>query len=232
LAALAFKVTTDEHGSLTFVRLYNGRLATGDVMLNATTGKRERVARIYEVHANKKEERQHAEAGDIVALAGLKATTTGDSLTDPAHPLVLERIVAPEPVLAVAIEPPKQADQNQLQKGLQVLLQEDPSLHLQHDAESGQLILSGMGELQLEVTLEKLRERFGVRVAVGQPQVAYRETITQAATVTWLHKKQSGGPGQYAEVQLQLQPLPAGSGLVFASQISGGVIPRRCCWSR
>lgn len=226
LAALAFKVNADEHGSLTFVRLYQGRMEPGDMVLNNTTGKRERVARLYEMHADKKQERPFAVAGDIVALAGLKATTTGDTLSDQAHPLVLERISVPEPVLAVAIEPPKASDQNQLQKGLQILLQEDPSLHLQQDSESGQMILSGMGELQLEVSLEKLRERFGISVHVGQPRVAYRETITQPATVNYLHKKQSGGPGQYAEVQLLVQPLAQGSGVLFESRIVGGAIPR------
>ncbi|MDN3576483.1 elongation factor G [Chitinimonas viridis] len=226
LAALAFKVQHDDHGMLTFTRLYRGRLAVGDMVLNATNGKRERIARLYEMHANRKVERNFAIAGDIVAIAGLKATVTGDTLTALAHPLVLERIDTPEPVIDVAVEPRTQADQQNLLKGLQALLSEDPSLHLKQDHETGQTVLSGMGELQLEVTLEKLRSRFKVEVNVGQPQVAYRETITQAATVRHMHKKQTGGPGQYAEVELLVEPLPHGSGLVFGHQLTGGAIPR------
>ncbi|QNM94836.1 elongation factor G [Chitinimonas koreensis] len=226
LAALAFKVVHDEHGTLTFVRIYRGSLAAGDSVLNASNGRRERVSRLYEMHADKKQERQRAVAGDIVALAGLKATATGETLSDPAHPLQLERIVAPEPVIDVAVEPRSQADQQGLLKGLQVLVQEDPSLRLRQDPESGQTLLSGMGELQLEVTLEKLRSRFHVEVATGRPQVAYRETIAAAAEVRHLHRKQSGGPGQYAEVVIALEPLARGEGVVFDSRIVGGAVPR------
>lgn len=226
LAALAFKVTHDDHGMLTFVRVYRGKLAAGDTLLNANTGRRERVSHIYEMHADKKQERELAVAGDIVALSGLKATVTGETLTDPAHPIVLERIFAPEPVIDVAIEPRTQADQQGMLKGLQVLVQEDPSLRLRMDPESGQTLLSGMGELQLEVTLEKLRSRYRVEVAVGKPQVAYRETITRAAEVRHLHKKQTGGPGQYAEVQLRFEPLARGEGVQFDNQVTGGAIPR------
>ncbi|HSC80890.1 MAG TPA: elongation factor G [Chitinolyticbacter sp.] len=226
LVALAFKVVQDDHGALTFVRLYRGRLAVGDSVLNTTSGKRERIARLYEMHADRKRERELAVAGDIVAVVGLKTTVTGDTLTDPAHPLVLERIDAPEPVIDIAIEPRTQADQQHLSHGLQALLQEDPSLRLRHDADAGQTILSGMGELQLEVTLEKLRTRFKVEVHTGRPQVAYRETITRSATVQHVHKKQTGGPGQFAVLTLQLEPLPQGEGVQFESRITGGAIPR------
>ena len=231
LAAFAFKVVSDEHGAMTFVRVYRGRLRAGDAVLNTTTGRTERAARLYEVHADKREERDELQAGDIAAIVGLKETLTGHTLTANtpaarAHPLVLERIVVPEPVIDIAIEPRTQEDSQQLGKALASLTREDPSLRVTHDAESGQTILSGMGELQLEVTLEKLRARHHVEVSSGRPQVAYRETIARAARVTHLHKKQSGGPGQFAEVTLELVPLERGEGVRFRSEIVGGAIPR------
>lgn len=225
-AALAFKVVHDDHGALTFVRIYRGRLEAGSAVLNTVTGKRERISRIYEMHANRKQDIASARAGDIVAVSGLRATTTGQTLSDPAHPLVLEEIVAPEPVIEIAVEPKTQADQQNLLKGLHVLAQEDPSLHLRQDAETGQTLLSGMGELQLEVTLEKLRTRYKVDVNVGKPQVAYRETLQSETQVRHVHKKQSGGPGQFAEVALRVEPLERGAGIVFESRITGGAIPR------
>lgn len=225
-SALAFKVVTDDHGAKVFVRVYGGRLGRGDVVLNTSTGKTERVSRLYEVHADKHIERDELVAGDIAAVVGLKDTLTGHTLSDPAHPVVLEQISVPEPVIHVAIEPKASADQQGLSKALQSLLREDPSLRLQHDAESGQTILSGMGELQLEVSIEKLRARYGVNVAVGRPQVAYRETIARSAEVAHVHKKQSGGPGQFAEVRLLLEPLPRGEGIRFESHIVGGAVPR------
>ncbi|CAN7454440.1 elongation factor G [Acidovorax sp. LjRoot74] len=225
-SALAFKVVTDDHGAKVFVRVYGGRLGRGDVVLNTSTGKTERVSRLYEVHADKHIERDELVAGDIAAVVGLKDTLTGHTLSDPAHPVVLEQISVPEPVIHVAIEPKASADQQGLSKALQSLLREDPSLRLQHDAESGQTILSGMGELQLEVSIEKLRARHGVNVSVGRPQVAYRETIARSAEVTYVHKKQSGGPGQYAEVKLLLEPLPRGEGIRIENRIVGGAVPR------
>ncbi|MBD9392554.1 elongation factor G [Acidovorax sp. ACV01] len=224
--ALAFKVVTDDHGAKVFVRVYAGRLARGDVVLNTSTGKTERVSRLYEVHADKHIERDELVAGDIAAVVGLKDTLTGHTLSDPAHPVVLEQISVPEPVIHVAIEPKASADQQGLSKALQSLLREDPSLRLQHDAESGQTILSGMGELQLEVSIEKLRARHGVNVSVGRPQVAYRETISKSVEVHHVHKKQSGGPGQFAEVRLLLEPLPRGEGIRFDNRIVGGAVPR------
>lgn len=231
LAALAFKVVADEHGAMTFVRVYRGRLAPGDAVLNTNTGRTERVSRLYEVHADKHEERTSLQAGDIAAIVGLKDTLTGHTLTANtpaarANPLVLEQISIPEPVIDISVEPKTQADSQQLGKALHALVKEDPSLRVSHDAESGQTILSGMGELQLEVTLEKLRTRHRVEVSAGRPQVAYRETISQAARVTHMHKKQSGGPGQYAEVTLELVPLARGEGIRFRSEVVGGAIPR------
>lgn len=231
LAALAFKVVTDDHGTMTFVRVYRGRLNAGDTVLNTSTGRTERVSRLYEVHADKLQDRGQLQAGDIAAVVGLKETLTGHTLTgngpsDRAHPLVLEQISIPAPVIDVAIEPRTQADQQQLGKALHALLKEDPSLQVRQDVESGQTILSGMGELQLEVTVEKLRARHRVEVLVGRPQVAYRETIAQAAELTYLHKKQSGGPGQFAQVSLRVTPLQRGEGIRFANEIVGGAIPR------
>lgn len=225
-SALAFKVVTDDHGAKVFVRVYSGRLGRGDVVLNASTGKTERVTRIYEVHADDHIERDELVAGDIAAVVGLKDTLTGHTLSDPSHPVVLEEISVPEPVIHVAIEPKASGDQQGLSKALQALLREDPSLRLQHDAESGQTILSGMGELQLEVSVEKLRARHGVQVSVGRPQVAYRETISRSVEVNHVHKKQTGGPGQFAEVKLRLEPLPRGEGIRFESRIVGGAVPR------
>lgn len=226
LSALAFKLVADEHGSMVFVRVYSGRMRVGDSVLNANTSKKERIARIYEVHADQRQERQEIVAGDIAAIVGLKDTLTGHTLCAPTHPVVLEHIVVPEPVIDVAIEPKSRVDQQSLGKALHLLSREDPSLRVQQDAESGQIILSGMGELQLEVSLEKLRSRFGVEVSVGQPEVAYRETISQEAKVQYVHKKQSGGPGQFADITLKVSPLPRGEGIRFESQITGGAIPR------
>ncbi|MDP9914440.1 elongation factor G [Variovorax boronicumulans] len=225
-AALAFKVVTDDHGAMVFVRVYGGRLRRGDTMLNASTGRSERAARLYEVQADDRIERDELVAGDIAAIVGLKDTLTGHTLCDRNHPVHLEEISVPEPVIHVAIEPKAKADQAGLSKALQAMLREDPSLQLRQDAESGQTILSGMGELQLEVSVEKLRAKYGVEVSVGRPQVAYRETITQEVEVNHVHKKQTGGPGQFAELRLRLAPTARGEGIAFESQVVGGVIPR------
>jgi elongation factor G len=225
-AALAFKLVADDHGAKVFVRVYRGKLKRGDSVLNASTGRHERVARLYEVHADDHVEREELVAGDIAAIVGLKDTLTGHTLCDPAHPLHLEEISVPEPVIDVAIEPKTRDDLQGLSKALHALLREDPSLHMRQDAESGQTILSGMGELQLEVSIEKLRARHGVEVLVGRPQVAYRETITRAVEVHHLHKKQSGGPGQFAEVTIRFAPLARGEGIRFESRVVGGAIPR------
>ena len=225
-AALAFKIVSDDHGTLTFVRVYRGQLEAGSFVLNANTGRRERVTRVYEVHADKREERARMQAGDIVAVIGLKDTLTGHTLTDPDHPIVLEQIAVPEPVIDVSIEPRTQADQQGLSKALHSLSRQDPSLRVHQDAESGETILSGMGELQLEVALENLRTKHGVEVRTGAPRVAYRETISKEVEVHHVYRKQSGGPGQFAELTLRLSPAPRGSGIAFESHIKGGAIPR------
>jgi elongation factor G len=225
-AALAFKVVADDHGAMTFVRVYRGRLARGASVFNATTGHNERVSRVYEVHADKHLDKDELVAGDIAAVVGLKDTLTGHTLADRAHPVHLEEIVVPEPVIDVAIEPRTQADQQGLGKALQAMLREDPSLKVRQDTDSGQTILSGMGELQLEVSVEKLRARHGVNVSVGRPQVAYRETISVESEVHHVHRKQTGGPGQFAELKLRLAPLARGEGFRFANESVGGAIPR------
>lgn len=225
-AALAFKVVHDKHGSLTFVRVYSGSKRTGDMVFNSVTGQRERIGRMYEIHADKREPRDIVYAGDIVAFAGLKHTTTGNTLCDVTAPIVLESIETPVPVIDIAIEAGHSVDQHALMKGLHSLVSEDPSLSLRQDAESGQLILSGMGELQLEVTLAKLDADFGVSVRVGKPKVAYRETITQAQELHYRYKKQDGGPGQFAEIVLRIEPLANGEGFRFENQVAGGAIPR------
>jgi elongation factor G len=225
-AALAFKVASDDHGAMVFVRVYSGRLRRGDSMLDATTGRIERAARLYEVRAGDRIERDELVAGDIAGIVGLKDTLTGHTLCDRQHPVQLEQIGVPEPVLHVAIEPKAQADQQALAKALQVLLREDPSLRLRQDAESGQTIVSGMGELQLEVSIEKLRERFGVEVSVGRPQVACRETVSKETEVHHVHRKQNGGQGQFAELKLRIAPRGRGEGIAFENRVVGGAIPR------
>ncbi|WP_373714283.1 elongation factor G [Roseateles sp.] len=226
LSALAFKLTADDHGTMVFVRVYAGTLKRGDTVWNASTGQAERVSRLYEIHADRRVERESLAAGDIAGLVGLKDVLTGHTLAAHKGAPVLESIAVPEAVIDVAIEPRSQDGAAALAKGLGVLVREDPSLRLRQDADSGQTLLSGMGELQLEVAVEKLRSRFGVDVAVGRPQVAYRETITAPAELRHVHKKQSGGPGQFAELTLRLAPLPRGEGLRFASTVVGGAIPR------
>jgi elongation factor G len=225
-AALVFKVVHDEHGALSYLRVYRGQAQAGSMVLNSSTGQRERLSRIVQIHASQREELTHASAGDIVAVAGLKASKTGNTLCDPDQPLVLEEIHAPEPVITMAVEPLAREDQASFSRGLHTLVDEDPSLRLSQDSESGQTLLSGVGELQLEVTLEKLRSRFGVSVHTGQPQVALRETVTREARVRYVHKKQSGGPGQFADVALRIEPLPRGEGLRFENEVTGGAIPK------
>ncbi|BAL93885.1 elongation factor G [Rubrivivax gelatinosus] len=226
LAALAFKLAHDGHAGMVFVRVYSGRLRRGDTVLNTVTGRVERVSRLYEVHADERIDIDEAQAGDIVAVVGLKDTLTGHTLSDRAHPVQLETISVPEPVIDVALEPLRQADQQALTAALALLQREDPSLRVRQDAESGQLILSGMGELQLEVAVERLRSRHGIDAAVGRPEVAYRESISKEAEVNHVHRKQSGGPGQFAELRLRLAPLERGAGLRFESRITGGAIPK------
>ena len=226
-AALAFKVMTDPFvGSLTFIRIYSGVLETGTTLLNSVKDRRERVGRVLEMHANDREDVKDARAGDIVALAGLKNTTTGDTLCDPKWPVILERMDFPDPVIEIAVEPRTKADQEKLGIALNRLAEEDPSFRVTTDQESGQTIIKGMGELHLEVIVDRMRREFKVEANVGAPLVAYRETISKQVQVDYTHKKQTGGSGQYARVKLVFEPLKPGSGFEFESGVVGGSVPR------
>ena len=226
-AALAFKIMTDPFvGTLTFVRLYSGVLKTGDSMMNTVKDSRERVGRMLLMHANSREEIKEAFAGDIVALAGLKDVTTGDTLADPAQPVILERMEFPDPVIEVAVEPKTASDQEKMGVALSRLAQEDPSFRVASDEESGQTIISGMGELHLEIIVDRMKREFKVEANVGPPQVAYRETISKTIDVDYTHKKQTGGSGQFARIKLTFEPLESGSGVQFESKVVGGNVPR------
>jgi elongation factor G len=226
-AGLAFKIMTDPFvGSLTFVRIYSGKLEAGSYVQNSVKDERERVGRMLLMHANSREELKEAFAGDIVAVAGLKATTTGDTLCDAKAPIVLERMEFPEPVIEVAVEPKTKADQEKMSTALARLASEDPSFRVNVDQESGQTIIKGMGELHLEIIVDRMRREFKVEANVGAPQVAYRETITKVTEVDYTHKKQSGGSGQYARIKMVLEPRGRGEGWEFANEIVGGSIPR------
>jgi len=226
-AGLAFKIMTDPFvGSLTFVRVYSGVLASASQVMNTVKGDKERVGRMLQMHANHREDIKEARAGDIVAIAGLKATTTGDTLCDPAHPIVLERMIFPEPVIEVAVEPKTKSDQEKMGLALNRLAQEDPSFRVASDPESGQTVIKGMGELHLEIIVDRMKREFKVEATVGAPQVAYRETITRAVEQDYTHKKQTGGSGQFARVKIRFEPLPAGSGFIFENDVVGGSVPR------
>ncbi len=227
-SALAFKIMTDPFvGQLIFFRAYSGVVNSGDTVLNSTKGKKERIGRILQMHANQREEIKEVRAGDIAAAVGLKEATTGDTLCDPAHPIVLERMVFPEPVISQAVEPKTKADQEKMGLALNRLAQEDPSFRVQTDEESGQTIISGMGELHLEILVDRMKREFGVEATVGKPQVAYRETIRSTATdVEGKFVKQSGGRGQYGHAVITLEPHEQGKGYEFLDEIKGGVIPR------
>jgi elongation factor G len=227
LAVLAFKLLSDPYiGHLTFLRIYSGVLTSGSTVLNATKGGRERIGRLLKMHANKREEISEAYAGDIVAAVGLKSTTTGDTLADPQAPVVLETLHIPQPVIDIAIEPATKADQDKLGQALSKIAGEDPSFRVHSDTDTGQTIISGMGELHLEIITDRLMREFKVDARVGKPQVAYRETITAAAMAEGKFVRQSGGRGQYGHVVLTLQPLAAGEGVVFENKIVGGVVPK------
>jgi elongation factor G len=226
-SALAFKIMNDPFvGSLTFVRIYSGVLETGTGVLNTVKGGRERIGRMLEMHANSREDVKEARAGDIIALAGLKATTTGDTLCDPLKPIILERMEFPDPVIEVAVEPKTKSDQEKMGTALARLAAEDPSFRVTSDMESGQTVIKGMGELHLEILVDRMRREFKVDANVGAPQVAYRETITQTAEIDYTHKKQTGGSGQYARLKLVFEPLEVGSGFVFENKVVGGSVPK------
>jgi elongation factor G len=227
VAGLAFKIMTDPFvGSLTFVRLYSGTLESGSYLLNSTKDERERIGRMLLMHANSREDIKAAYAGDIIALCGLKETTTGDTLCDPNKPAVLEKMEFPEPVIEVAVEPKTKGDQEKMSLALARLAQEDPSFRVATDKESNQTIIKGMGELHLEIIVDRMKREFKVEASVGQPQVAYRETITKKYTIDYTHKKQTGGAGQFARVIIDFEPLPPGSGYTFESKIVGGSVPK------
>jgi elongation factor G len=226
-SALAFKIMNDPFvGSLTFTRIYSGQLKKGDQMMNATKGKRERVGRMMMMHAANREEIEEAFAGDIIALAGLKETTTGDTLCDPAKPVVLETMTFPEPVIEIAVEPKSKNDQEKMGLALARLAAEDPSFRVETNFESGQTIMKGMGELHLDILVDRMRREFKVEANIGAPQVAYRETISTSAEIDYTHKKQTGGTGQFARVKLVIEPTQPGEGYSFESKIVGGTVPK------
>jgi elongation factor G len=226
-AGLAFKIMTDPFvGSLTFVRVYSGVLTAGQQVLNTVKDSKERIGRMLQMHANTREEIKEARAGDIVALASLKDTTTGDTLADPDKPVVLERMEFPDPVIEVAVEPKTKSDQEKMGVALHRLAQEDPSFRVSIDHESGQTVIKGMGELHLEILVDRMKREFKVEANVGAPQVAYRETITKAIDYDYTHKKQSGGSGQFARVKIRFEPLAPGTGYQFANEVVGGTVPK------
>jgi elongation factor G len=226
-SGLAFKIMDDPFvGSITFVRVYSGSISSGTGALNSVKDKQERVGRMLLMHANSREDVKEANAGDIVAFAGLKLTTTGETLCDPNNPVILERMEFPEPVIEVAIEPKTKGDQEKMGMALVRLAQEDPSFRVSTDQESGQTILKGMGELHLEIKVDILKRTYKVDANVGAPQVAYRETLSKPVAIDYIHKKQTGGSGQFARVKIEYEPLPPGSGFVFENEVVGGSVPK------
>ncbi|MCS7279982.1 MAG: EF-Tu/IF-2/RF-3 family GTPase, partial [Thermodesulfobacteriaceae bacterium] len=227
LCALAFKIQNDPYvGKLTYVRIYSGSLSKGSYVYNATKDVRERVGRVLQMHANRREDIDEAFAGDIIGVIGFQQTTTGDTLCDQSHPILLEPPQFPEPVISLAVEPKTKADQDKLLTALQRLVAEDPTLRLSTDPETGQTILSGMGELHLEIILDRLQREFGVSANQGRPQVAYKETIRTTARAEGKFIRQTGGRGQYGHCVLQVEPAEPGSGIIFENKIVGGAIPR------
>ncbi len=225
-SGLAFKIINDKYGALTFVRVYSGTLKSGDTVLNTTREGKERVGRMFQMHADKRAEIKEVHAGDIAAFVGLKDTGTGDTLASADDPVVLERMAFPVPVIDISVEPKTKDSVEKMTLGLQKLAGEDPSLRLKTDQESGQTILSGMGELHLEIIIDRLRREYGVEANIGAPQVAYRETISKPHTEVYTHKKQSGGSGQYAEVKIIFEPLDRNGGVVFENKVVGGSVPK------
>ena len=226
-SALAFKIMNDPFvGSLTFIRIYSGVLETSKSIMNTVKGKRERVGRMLLMHSNSREDIKEARAGDILALAGLKNTTTGDTLCDPDKQVILERMEFPDPVIEISVEPKTQSDQEKMGVALSRLAAEDPSFRVTTDFESGQTIIKGMGELHLEIIVDRMLREFQVDANIGQPQVAYRETISRETEVDYIHKKQTGGSGQFARVKMRAEPLPGGSGYEFVNKVVGGNIPK------
>ena len=226
LRALAFKIMDDRFGSLTFTRIYSGQLSKGDTILNTATGKSERVGRLVEMHADSREELSTAQAGDIVAVIGMKNVQTGHTLCDPKYPATLEMMVFPEPVISVAVAPKKKGGDEKMGLALSKMVQEDPSFHVMTDQESGETILKGMGELHLDIKVDILKRTHGIEVDVGKPQVAYRESITRRMEDSYTHKKQSGGAGQFGKIDYVIEPGDPGTGFEFESKVTGGNVPR------
>lgn len=226
-SALAFKIMDDKHvGTLTFARIYSGLLRRGSEMLNSTKNKRDRTGRMLLMHSNNREEIDEAFAGDIIAIAGLKETTTGDTLCSRKEPVVLETMTFPDPVIEIAVEPKTRADQEKMAQALQRLAAEDPSFRVVTDLESGQTIMKGMGELHLDILIDRMKREFSVEANIGEPQVAYRETVSQETEIDYTHKKQTGGAGQFARVKMVIEPTEPGEGFSFKSEIIGGNIPK------
>ncbi len=226
LRALAFKIMDDRYGALTFTRIYSGKIKKGDTVLNTFTGKTERIGRIVEMHADSREDLDVAQAGDIVALLGMKNTRTGHTLADANNPATLEPMVFPDPVISIAISPKDKAGNEKMGVALNKMVQEDPSFHVATDEDSGETLIKGMGELHLDIKVDILRRTHGVDVQMGKPQVAYRETITQLVEDTYTHKKQSGGSGQYGKIEYTVEPAEKNEGYVFESKVTGGNVPR------
>jgi len=226
-SGLAFKVMTDPFvGTLTFVRIYSGKMEAGTYAYNSVKGKKERIGRLLEMHANSREDVKAAFTGDIVAVAGLKDTTTGDTLCVQDKPVILERMEFPDPVIKVAIEPKTKADLEKMSTGLIKLAAEDPSFHFTRDEETNQTVIEGMGELHLDIIVDRLKREFKVEAEVGAPQVNYRESISKPSDIKYTHKKQSGGSGQYAEVSIKFEPMEPGEGFEFATDLKGGSVPK------
>ncbi|MGB7488599.1 MAG: elongation factor G [Phormidesmis sp.] len=226
LRALAFKIMDDRYGALTFTRIYSGTLSKGDTVLNTFTGKTERVGRLVEMHADSRQEIDTAQAGDIVAIVGMKNVQTGHTLCDPKNPATLEPMVFPDPVISIAIEPKDKGGSEKMGLALSKMVQEDPSFYVETDQESGEVIIKGMGELHLDIKVDILKRTHGVEVEVGKPQVAYRESITKILNDTYVHKKQSGGSGQFAKIDYTIEPSEVGVGFEFESKVTGGNVPR------
>jgi len=226
LRALAFKIMDDRYGALTFIRIYSGKIAKGDTVLNTFTGKTERIGRIVEMHADSRQELERAEAGDIVAVLGMKNVQTGHTLADPKDPATLEPMIFPEPVISIAVAPKDKAGNEKLGVAIGKMVAEDPSFRVMTDEESGETILMGMGELHLDIKIDILKRTHGIEVEVGKPQVAYRETITQMIEDTYTHKKQTGGSGQFGRIDYAIEPADPGTGFEFESKVTGGNVPR------
>jgi elongation factor G len=226
LRALAFKIMDDKYGALTFTRIYSGKISKGMSVLNTFTGKTERIGRIIEMHADDRSEVDSAQAGDIVALLGMKSVQTGHTLSDPDKPATLEPMVFPEPVISIAVKPKDKGQAEKLGTAIGKMVAEDPSFQVETDEDSGETILKGMGELHLDIKVDILKRTYGVEAEIGKPQVAYRETITMPVNDSYTHKKQSGGSGQFAKIDYSIEPLESGSGFEFESKVVGGNVPR------